>query len=61
MRNLFAIKLKESGYFIANKGFTPTINGAILFNSPLQAVKAAEKRSGSIDEPIELVTKTVRV
>lgn len=61
MKQLFAVKLTETGYFIAHKGFSPSIKGAILFNSPLQAVKAAEKRSGMIDEQIELVTKTVRV
>lgn len=60
MKNLFAVKLQSSGYFIAHRGFSPSIKGAILFTSPLQAVKAAEKRSGIIDEQIELVTKTVK-
>lgn len=53
MRHVFAVKL-EDGTYISNKGYSHSPKQAIEFNSPMQAIKAAEKRSGSIDEPVSL-------
>jgi len=56
MKHVFLVKL-ESGVYISNKGFSASAKDAIEFNSPISAVKAAEKRSGSIDEPISIVRR----
>lgn len=59
MRHVFAVKL-ESGAYISHKGYHRNPAHAIEFGSPEQAVRAAEKRSGSIDEPISLEKRAVK-
>lgn len=59
MRHVFAVKL-EDGTYISNKGYSYDRKQAIEFNSPMQATKAVEKRSGSIDEQVRLEKRAVK-